>query len=261
MNPTRSGESFSTARMIERQMLLAKTREKADRPGSTAATSLHYRFITISRDKGSLGDDIAQQLGQRLGWAVYDKEILDYIARDSHVRQSLAQQLDEKAQSLVHETIQRFLRMAEGGSFGVAEYHEALLKTLAYLCTRGDAILVGRGGNFAMRGETSGLHVRIIASPRVRVQRLSLRWHVPPAEARWRMEGMDNERRSFIRHHFRQNVDDASYYDLIYNTDHLTVSQVVESILGVVQSSPQRAAAKPEAEGEAKAAASDLRFA
>lgn len=261
MKPTRSGESFGTARMIERQMLLAKTRDKAVRAGTAGKPNLNYRFITISRDKGSLGDAIAGELSERLGWGIYDKEILDYIARDSHVRQNLVLQLDEKSQSLVHETIQRFLRMAEGGSFGVAEYHEALLKTLAYLATRGDAILVGRGANFAMISETSGLHVRIIASAKVRIQRLSLRWHVPPAEARWRMEEMDAERRNFIRHHFKQNVDDASFYDLVYNTDHLKPSQVVESILGVMRASPQKAGAKPVTEGKAEAPAVDIRLA
>jgi hypothetical protein len=247
--------------MIERQMLLAKTREKIVRAGVAVKSNPQYRFITISRDKGSLGDAIAQELGQRLGWGVYDKEILDYIAQDSHVRQSLAQQLDEKARSLVHETIQRLLRMAEGGSFGVAEYHEALLKTLAYLSTRGEAILVGRGANFAMRSETTGLHVRIIASTKMRIERLSLRWHVPPAEARWRMVEMDNERRNFIRHHFRQNIDDASYYDLVYNTDHLTPLQVVESILGVMQFLPQNAAGKPLSGGKEEAVSLDMRFA
>jgi CMP/dCMP kinase len=258
MKLTRSGESFGTARIVERQMLLAKTREKAVRAGVAGKSALRYRYITISRDKGSLGDAIAQELSQRLGWAVYDKEILDYIAQDSHVRQSLAQQLDEKAQNLVHETIQRFLRMAEGGSFGVAEYHEALLKTLAYLSTRGEAILVGRGANFAMRGETTGLHIRIMASLKMRIQRLSLRWHIPPAEARWRMEEMDTERRNFIRHHFKQNIDDASYYDLVYNTDHLTPSQVVDSTLGVIQSSPQNATAAPITVNKAEASALDI---
>jgi hypothetical protein len=260
MKPTQSGESFGTARMIERQMLLAKTREKAVRAGVAGKSNLRYPYITISRDKGSLGDAIAQELGQRLGWAVYDKEILNYIAQDSHVRQSLVQQLDEKAQNLVHETIQRFLRMAEGGSFGVAEYHEALLKSLAYLSTRGEAILVGRGANFAMRCETTGLHIRIIASPKIRIQRLSLRWHIAPAEAGWRMEEMDTERRNFIRHHFRQNIDDASYYDLVYNTDHLTPSQVVDSIIGVIQSSPQKTATTPLAGSKEEASALDIRF-
>lgn len=235
MKPSRSGIEFGTFRMIERQMLLANTREKVVRESPTAQPGSRYRFITISRDKGSFGDEISRKLGQRLGWQVYDREILDYIAQNSHVRQGLVEQLDEKTQNLVHETIQRFLRLADGGSFGIAEYYESLAKTLAYLATRGEAILIGRGANFVTRDEKQGLHVRITASPMVRVQRLSERWRVPPEEACWRLKELDSQRRAFIRHHFRQNIDDPRFYDLVYNTDHLTQEQVVESVLGAAR--------------------------
>ncbi len=237
MKPSRSGTEFGTARMIERQMLLANTREKIVHDSLSERPSLRYRFITISRDKGSLGDEISRGLAQRLGWQVYDREILDYIAKNSHVRQGLVEQLDEKAQNLVHDTIQRFLRLAEGGSFGIAEYYGALVKTLAYLATRGEAILIGRGANFVTRGENQGLHVRIVASSMVRVQRLSVRWRIPPAEACWRMKELDSQRRAFVRHHFRQNIDDPRFYDLTYCTDRMTAEQVVGSLTGVVQAS------------------------
>ncbi len=235
MKPSRSGTEFGTTRMIERQMLLVNAREKMVRDIRSDSPSLRYRFLTISRDKGSLGDQISQELGKRLGWQVFDREILDYIAQNSHVRQGLVEQLDEKSQSLVHDTIQRFLRLAEGGSFGIAEYYGALVKTLAYLATRGEAILMGRGSNFVTREEKLGLHVRIVASPMVRVQRLSERWRIPPAEACWRMKELDTQRRAFVRHHFAQNIDDPRFYDLIYSTDHLTAEQVVDSLMGVIR--------------------------
>ena len=236
---TNSGEPYGAAHLVERQMLLHEARDKAARASPTEKPDLHYRFITLSRDIGSLGDTIARDLAQRLGWAVVDREIVDHIARDSHVRQGLVHQLDERTQSLVHETIQRFLRMAEGGSFGVAEYRESLLKTMAYLSARGEAILVGRGANFALRGEGKGLHVRIVASPGVRAQRLSLRWHVSPAEAHWRMEELDTERRSFIRHLYRKNIDDPCFYDLVFCTDYSLPAQVVEAILSVMGIVPE----------------------
>jgi cytidylate kinase len=215
-------------------MLLHDELDKAIQARHATRSDVLYRYITISRDKGSLGDAIARELAARLGWSVFDKEIVDYIAQNSHVRQHLVQQLDERAQNLVHETIQRFLRMAEGGSFGIAEYRESLLKSLAYIATRGYAVIVGRGSNFALRNESGGLHVRIVASPEVRAQRLCLRWHVPPEEARWRMEEMDLERRNFIRHHFKQSMDDPCAYDLCFSTDRLTPMQVADSLLGVV---------------------------
>jgi cytidylate kinase len=245
MQPSKSGVDTGTARTIERQMLLAGARDRASRATAAGQSSLQYRFITLSRDAGSQGDEIAQILGQRLNWMVCDKEILDCLAQNRHVRQGLVEQLDEKAQNLVHETIQRFLRMAEGGSFGITEYYEALLKALAFLTVRGDAILIGRGANFVLRAESAGLHIRIIASPATRIERLSVRWRIPPAEARWRMEELDAQRRSFIRHHFKQIIDDPGFYDLVYDTDHLTPEQVVESIIGVMQSARPQGAAKP----------------
>ncbi len=261
MQPSRSGDDFGTARMIERQMLLANARDKAAHANVAEPTNLRYRFITISRDKGSLGDEIARLLGQRMGWLVYDKEILDYIARNSHVRQGLVEQLDEKAQNTVHETIQRFLRMTEGGSFGIAEYYEALVKSLAYLSTKGAAILIGRGANFVMRGENRGLHLRIIASSRIRIERLSLRWRIPEVEARWRMEELDTQRRNFIRQHFKHNIDDPTFYDFIFNTDHLTPQQVVDAITPAVQLPLQSSELQPLVAGSITASSLNRRSA
>ncbi len=234
MQPSQSGQPYESAHIVERQMLLHETLDKAAKPRAAIQSNLRYRFLTISRDRGSLGDAIAQDLAARVGWSVYDKEIVDYIAQNSHVRQHLVHQLDERDQTLVHETIQRFLSMVEGGSFGIAEYRESLLKTLAYLATRGQAIIVGRGANFALRGESGGLHVRIVASAAVRLERLGLRWHVPPEEARWRMEETDLQRRNFIRHQFKQDIDNSGAYDLTYCTDHLLPTQVAESLMGMV---------------------------
>lgn len=234
MQPTQSGEPYAAAHMIERQMLLAQAREKAVRERPAEKTKLRYHYITLSRELGSQGDEIAREVAGPLGWSVIDREIVEYIAKDTHVRQRFVQELDERTQNLAHEAIQRFLRMADGASFGIAEYRESLQKTMAFLAARGAAIIVGRGANFALRGDQRGLHVRIVASENVRTQRLSHRWHVPPAEARWRMEEIDMERRNFIRHHFKQNIDNPGFYDVVFCTDHLTPMQVADSILGIL---------------------------
>ena len=233
MDSTKSGQHYGTAHMIERQMLLHYARARAGGESPAEKPPLRYRFITISRDPGSLGDEIAQELAGHLGWRVFDREIVDYISQNSHVRQSLVQQLDEKVQNMVHESVQRLLRMAEGGSFGVEEYHEALLKTLAFLATQGESILVGRGANFALRNDP-GLHIRVVASADVRAERLSQRWHVSLEEASLRMQELDAERKNFIRRHFKHDLNDLRYYDLVFNTDHLPPQKVVASILGIL---------------------------
>lgn len=234
MRPTGSGEAFGTVHLVERRMLFHDAVARAAGKSRAEEPACRYRFMTVSRDPGTMGDGIAQELAGHLGWRVYDKEIVNCIARNSHVRESMVQELDERAQNLIHDTVQRFLRMAEGGSFGIEEYHEALLKTLAFLATRGEAILVGRGANFALQAERTGLHVRIVGSLEVRVERLSQRWGVPRAEAHKRVLELDAERRNYIRHHFKQDLNDHRFYDLVFNTDHMDPHQVVASVLGVL---------------------------
>lgn len=222
-------ESSLFADLVEQQLLLWNARRKAAREKVKEESG--FRFLTIARDKGSLGNEIAQELARRLGWHVFDKEIVTYVARNSHVRENLVRQLDQKAQSLIQDAISRLLRMPEYASFGTEEYHEALLETLVCLANHGSAILVGRGANFALRENAQGLNVRITASPEVRGQRLSESWKATPEEARRRMEADDEERRKFIHQYLRRDFDDMCAYDLVFNTDHLSIDQVASSVL------------------------------
>jgi len=215
--------------LVEQQLRLWNARREAAREKLKEESGL--RFLTIARDEGSLGNEIAQELAQRLGWHVFDKEIVTWIARNSHVRENLVRQLDQKSQNLIQDAISRLLRMPEYASFGAEEYHEALLVTLVCMAKHGSAILVGRGANFALRENAQGLNVRITASPEVRVQRLSKSWKATPEEARRRMEADDEERRKFIRHYFRREFDDLCFYDIVYNTDRASAERIASSIL------------------------------
>ena len=225
-----------TLRISERQMRLWNALHSGEFVLHAAENTKDspYRFVTLSRDDGSLGNNIAAQLANRLGWHLFDKEIVNYIAENNHVREDIVRRLDERSQGLVYEAILRLLQMPESAPFGAEEYHESLVKTLAALATHGDAILVGRGANFALRWAERGLHVRITGSLEVRLKRVSESWKVSVEKARPCLMAMDADRRNFIRHHFRKEFDDFRYYDLVINTDHLSTEQAVDSILSAM---------------------------
>jgi cytidylate kinase len=222
-------ESEVTAELVEQQLFLWNARRLAALEKYKKESA--HRFLTIARDEGSLGNEIGQELSRCLGWHVFDTEILTYIAKNSHVREKLVRELDQKSQGYIKDAIPRLLSIPEYVSFGREEYHEALLKTLICLATQGAAILVGRGANFVLRGDTHGLNVRVTASPEVRARRLSQDWKVTVEEARRRMRVDDEERRKFIRHYYRQDFDDACFYDIVVNTDRVSTEQVASSIL------------------------------
>ncbi|MDM7997918.1 MAG: cytidylate kinase-like family protein [Acidobacteriota bacterium] len=222
-------EPFITTRLSETQMRWWNVLHPVEQ-----AQASPYQFLTISRDIGTPGDEIAGELAMRQGWRVYDKEIVDHIANNSRVREDMVRQLDEKTRGRMHNMILRMLRMPEEAPFGHEEYHDSLMKTLATLAARGDAILVGRGANFALRWVEHGLHVRITGSLEKRIQTLSRLWQVSSEIARRRVFTIDAERRAFIRHHFKQDVNDLSFYSLVLNTDDISTKQAVGLILAAL---------------------------
>lgn len=228
-----SDDQQTTVDLVERQLRLWNARRLAAREKLKEESSPRFRFLTIARDEGSLGNEIAEELSRRLGWHVFDKEIVTCIAENSHVRENLVSQLDEKSRGLIQETISSLL-MPESASYGAAGYPVALLSALLGIAAHGDAILVGRGANFALKDDEHGLFVRITASSEVRTHRLSRSWKVNLDEVRRRMQADDEERREFIRQYFKGDFDDIHFYDLIFNTDRLSIEQIVTSILPVI---------------------------
>lgn len=193
-----------------------------------------YRFITLSRDEGSFGNEIAMELANSLGWHLFDKEIVNYIAENNHVREDIVRQLDERSQGIIQESIMRLLRGPGIAPFGSDEYHNSLIKTLTTLATHGDAILVGRGANFALRGSEHGLHIRVTGSLDVRAKRASEAWQVSKEKAQACLASGDAQRRNFIHYHYGYSFDDLSYYDLVFNTDRISADQAANSILSVM---------------------------
>lgn len=221
-----------TGPIIERQMRLRNALRRAESPKSAA-----HRFLTISREEGTMADEIAQALARRLGWRLYDRELVNQIANNSHLREELVRQLDERSY-LAHDSIVdmvvHLLKLPDSTAFDAQRYHEALLKTLVTVAAHGDAVIVGRGANFVLRWVSYGFHVRLIGSLETRIQRLSATWKVAPEIARERLLKVDAERRAFIQQHFQEDLDDPRFYAVVLNTDQLSMQQIVDTILSLL---------------------------
>jgi hypothetical protein len=222
------------AEVVERQLDKWNAMQRAARETNKKMPTPAFRFITIARDKGSLGDEVAQELSRRLGWHVFDKEIVTYIAKDNRVRENLVRQLEENSENIVQDTISRFLGKPEDGYIANWEYHESLLKTLAYIAKKGQAIILGRGANFVLREDKEGMNVLITASPEIRVRRISESLHMTPEAARHHMTDDDEERRRFMRQYYRQDFENMDSYDVVFNTDRASPERIASSILSLM---------------------------
>src|SRR5262249_42637711 len=79
---------------------IQKEKEKNE-PGTASAFS-----IAVSRQVGARATSVAREVGAQLGWAVYDRELLEQIARSMNVRVELLKSVDEKRVASIQEWIE-----------------------------------------------------------------------------------------------------------------------------------------------------------
>src|SRR5512137_2175345 len=136
--------------LVKKQVALYRAydirEEHAQRSGRGKEGGLSFGpYLLISREKGAGGSSVAQLAGKRLGWQVFDKEIVDAIAQKARVRRELVESLDERHRATIHDAVARLLDPQPIETAGyMAHLHEVLL-TLGH---QGDVVIVGRGADY-----------------------------------------------------------------------------------------------------------------
>jgi cytidylate kinase len=168
--------------------------------------------ITISRQIGSGGDEVAARLAEELRFTLVDHALLVQLLNAQDVSKSDVAMLDE-------EECGEARRQCEQDRV----YVDLLPTLIADLASKKDLVMLGRGGQYIFRGCPSALKVRVVAGAKVRVRRLMAERSIEEQSAARLVEESDETRRRFIRYHYGEDVDDAVHYDLVVNTDRLSV--------------------------------------
>jgi cytidylate kinase len=220
----------SLEQLIEQQMtrweLARRKRMQQERPGRGKLGRLYFGpYVLISREKGAGGHQVANLIGQRLGWQVFDRQIVDAIAERTKMRQQLVEYLDEKTRGGLED----FLRHVLTKEIGTTDYLRHLRQVLLTLGQQGDVVIVGRGAEYILPAQF-GVRVRMVAPFDIRVNRIALANGLTTGAADPLVAKVDHERKDFIRDQFQKDPRDPMNYDLVINTSALTV----EGTAGIV---------------------------
>lgn len=172
------------------------------------------RVITLSRELGSGGNETAQHLHEQTGWEVWDRQIVEEIARSAQVRTRMVETVDERAYSEIITIVDGLL----GEAMEQAGYRRHLMEVILTIARHGEAVIVGRGTNWLL---PDAVNVRVVAPMAERVERVSRREGIPREDAERLCRKSDRERSDFIRALHGREIDDPTGYDLIINTGYL----------------------------------------
>ena len=224
-NADRLIEALVTAQLKEQQVIKAIKAEQAWEKSRT-------HVVTVSRNFGALGKEVAQLLADTLEVRCCDRYILQEVARRAKVDEALVNALDEH---ISHVDDHWWKGLLQKNTFTYEEYYEQLVKTVFAITLRG-GVIIGRGANLIL-GPERAFRVRIVGSPEKCAERVAARENISIDEARQKVVAVDLERAEYIQKLYQTDIDDPMSYDLVLNSDRLNRVELVELILHAMQRS------------------------
>jgi cytidylate kinase len=198
---------------------------------ATRAQIAAQPIITVSRQHGSRGRDLASRLAERFQYTLLHRDVIDRISLCTGHLRRLLESLDEHSRSQLTMWADS---MISGRYLDETDYAVGLLKTVQSMARLGGVVVVGRGANFIVESN-GGVHLRVVAPLEERVQNLMRRGNVSAEEAAHEIKTVDEERAKFVRKLFHRSVDDPLGYDMIVNESGRSLDDLVKIATVVVE--------------------------
>ncbi|MFH1737767.1 MAG: cytidylate kinase-like family protein, partial [bacterium] len=170
-------------------------------------------IVSISRQRGSRGKELAKMLSHELHYGLFDRQIIDYVSQHGSVRREVIESLDERDRSDLELWVEGLLtqRITDRD-----DYIRALSEVVKTVSFQGGVVILGRGANYLL-SETSAYRIRTVAPESVRIRNLVESEGMSESRAKEEIKRVDGDRANYVKRYFRRNIDEPADYDMILN--------------------------------------------
>jgi cytidylate kinase len=187
-------------------------------------------LITISRQYGAGGSEVARRVAAALEWSLVDNEFVEQVARRAGLPPEEVADREERVLSFLERLS---LTMASSApelfppETGTAENRDEVMvvrmteSLVAELAEEGRAVLVGRAAPAVLGQGGDAIHVKLVAPVAFRLEQVCRRLSLEPKEAREVLKGTDKNRARYHREYYDRDWDDPVNYDMVLNTGRL----------------------------------------
>ena len=201
------------------------------------------KIVTIEREYGSGGGEIAQLLANKLGWKLWDQLLTEEIAKLAECPKNVVEGREERTDPLYYRLFKSFLRGSYEGSLNAHKLKlvdsESIMKmterVVQNVAKTGNSIIVGRGSQHFLRNRPDTLRVFLYAPREAKVRRVIARGK-SENEAQELVDSVDRERSDFIQKYFRVEWPDRAIYHTMLNTaigDEVVVRMILDFMKAV----------------------------
>jgi cytidylate kinase len=187
--------------------------------------STQIKIVTIEREYGCGGGEIAQLLARQLGWKLWDQLLTEEIARLAECPKTVVEGREERTDPLYYRLFKSFLRGSYEGSINAHKLKvvdsESILRiterVVQHAAKTGNSVIVGRGSQQFLKTRSDTLRLFLYAPREDKVRRLLARGK-SESEAEERVDTVDRERADFILKYFGVEWPDRAIYHAMINT-------------------------------------------
>src|SRR5215469_3406602 len=179
-------------------------------------TIKRMRAVTISREYGSGGGEIAARLARRLGWQLVDHAVIERTAQELNVYATEVEKHDEEYVQSTLSRIQNrirqlapaaFVTSAGGPSIYTSQpqaaqtqaYQDTLRDIITAAADSGHVVIVGRAGQVLLTEKRDVLHIRVVAPLQLRVAYVARREGLDLDAAGRRVQAKDRARTRYMK--------------------------------------------------------------
>jgi cytidylate kinase len=185
-----------------------------------------HPYLAISREVGAGGSEMASLLGEKLGWEVLDRQILDYMANHFNLPGDMLEHVDETTSNWLVEVFGKWM---DEHVVTQAQFVVHLGQIVLMAARHASVIFVGRGAQFILP-RRRGLAVRVIGPRERRIQRIMEVRQLDHTQAQRYVDQHDQGRGDFVKKYFHHDVGDPHIYDLVINTNNIRKECAVDLI-------------------------------
>jgi cytidylate kinase len=197
--------------------------------------------IAVSREAGARGGTIARRVGRKLGWQVYDQELLEYMAQEAIVSQGVLDAPPTAPADWAEARLQQLIR-----DKAISDHPSImnLARVVLALAAQGQIVLLGRGAGCILPHNTT-LTARIIAPLRERIAYMGQWMRLGDEEAAEQVRTSDERRCEFVANNFHNDPNEVHQYDLILNSSLLGEELCAELIASAARARAAQLALSP----------------
>jgi len=182
-------------------------------------------FITISEMLGTKGGQVAQQVAKGLNYAYYgETELLHFAEEMGFLRD--VKRLDEKGPPLLERLFSEKPKI----------YLDRLQSVIFEVAKKGNALFFGKGSQLLLNSFNCALHVLVTGSVEKRIQRIVEEIKVDRDIAEKMIYRADQDKRGFLRFAFEEDWLNPNLYDLVLNTDKITIDSAAKMVIEAAKS-------------------------